>query len=521
MSESIPASNNGEDKPALETKHRRLLMSAVMGVSICQLLDVTIANVALPHMQSSLGASLDSITWVLTSFIIAGVMVTPIVGWTSDRLGSRRVFLWAVAGFLVASMLCGMATSLTQMVIFRALQGICAAFIGPMAQTIMYDINPPSKQPTAMSIWGMVVMIAPITGPMLGGLLTDTLNWRWVFYINLPVGIPTFLILLWLLPSRPIIPRKLDQFGFLVLALGLVALQLLLDRGQHKDWFQSPEIVIELVVVLSALWIFAVHTMNTKNPLFPADLLKNSNFVGALVIMFVLGIANIAIASTLPTMFQTVYQYNVFDTGLLMIPRGVGVLITMLIVARLMRKMDVRFCVCCGYLLASIALWFMSRWSLDMDYWPILITGFIQGLGMGLIFTPVNMAAFSTLEPRFRPDGSSLLNLVRNLGGSFGISVIITLLGRNAQTSHADLSPHITAYSLTSFDLSATAARLGEYGSALLHLIEAEINRQALMIAHIDNFYAMSVVIAIIALVPFFLQPIKLPAVQQPGSGRR
>lgn len=510
MSESISASDPDWDKPALETRHRGLLMAAVIFVTIMQLLDITIANVALPHMQSSLGTTLDTISWVLTSFIIASVMSTPMVGWASDRWGSRPVFLWAVAGFLVSSMLCGAATSLTEMVMFRITQGICAAFIGPMAQTIVMDINPPSKQTSAMSLWGAIVMVAPICGPMIGGMLTDTLNWRWVFYINLPLGIPTFLIFVWLLPSRPLVDRKLDRFGFVILAIGLGCLQLVLDRGQHKDWFSSPEIVIEALIALSAFWMFAIHSRTTKNPLIPGDLFSSPNFVGVFIFMFVLGVANVAIASILPTMYQTVYGYSAFDTGILMMPRGLGVLTTMLVAGRIMGKMDVRHLITIGYLIAGIAMWQMSQWSIDMDRWPILKTGFIQGLGLGLIFVPMNVAALSMLKHEHRPDGSSLLNLMRNLGGSFGISAIVTMLSRNTQTSHSDLATHITAYNLPSIDLSSTTERLAEYGASIMYAIDAEINRQALMIAYLDNFYAMSFFIFFIALCPLLLKPIRI-----------
>lgn len=516
MSESIPAADSspvvpeGLDKPSLVSRHPRLLMVAVMCVSLIQVLDVTIANVALPHMQASLGATSDNISWVLTSFIIAGVLVTPAVGWLSDRLGSRRVFLWAVAGFLVASMLCGAATSLTQMVVFRSLQGVCAALIGPMSQTVLFDTTRPSKQASAMSLWGMVIMIGPITGPMLGGLLTDTLNWRWVFYVNLPIGIPTLLLLIWLLPSRPLSSRKLDRFGFLILAVGLVALQLLLDRGNHKDWLSSWEIIIELIVALSAFWMFYIHTRATRNPLFPSALMKNPNFLGAMGSMFMLGVANIAISSILPTMFQSVYGYTALDTGMLMMPRGLGVMATMMIAGHLSQRMDVRYMVTGGYLMASLGLVLMSHWSLDMGSTPILIAGFIQGLGLGLIFMPMNVAAFATVEEKDRPDGSSLLNLMRNLGGSFGISAIFTMLSRNQQVSHSGLSEHVTPDALLGFDASALTSSFGQYGSAVLQFLDAEINRQALMISYLNNFYAMSILVGIIAFIPLLMKPIRI-----------
>ncbi|TGD70500.1 DHA2 family efflux MFS transporter permease subunit [Mangrovimicrobium sediminis] len=510
MSESIPASKPVEDRATLETRHTGLLMTAVMGVSIIQFLDATIANVALPHMQASLGASLDTIAWVLTSYIIATVLMTPAVGWISDRLGSRRVFLWAVTGFLLTSMLCGAATSMFEMVLFRVLQGFCAAFIGPMSQTIMYDINPPSKQPRAVAIWGMVVMVAPICGPMLGGLLTESLNWRWVFYVNLPIGIPTLAVLFWLLPSRPQSERRLDRFGFVMLALALVSLQLMLDRGQSKDWFSSPEILIELLLALGAFWVFFTHTLTTNNPLFPAGLLRNPGFLAGFVFMFVLGVANIAIASVQPIMFQNVYGYGPWDTGLLLMPRGIGVIITMTIVARIMDKVDARYLMVLGFGVASFALWMMSQWALEMGRGPILLAGFIQGLGLGLTFMPMNVAAFMSLEPRYRPDGSSLLNLMRSVGGSFGISLMVTYISRNTQTSHADMAGAITHTSLPGVDPQVFTDRLGVYGSALWQLADLEITRQSLMIAYLDNFYLMAILVMVVALGTLLFKPIRI-----------
>jgi len=506
------------DKPALETSHPNLLMLAVMMVTIIQLLDVTIANVALPHMRSSLGATMDTISWVLTSYIIAGVLVTPAVGWISDRLGTRVVFISAVAGFLVASMLCGTATTLFEMVLYRSLQGACAAFIGPISQTILLDINAPSKQAAVQSRWGLAVMVAPIVGPMLGGFLTETFNWRWVFYINLPIGIPTLAVLLWLLPARPLTPRKLDVTGFFTLAIGLGALQLMLDRGQHNDWLNSRETVVELMIALAAFWIFVVHTLTTKKPLFPAGLFNNRNFTGAIFSMFVLGVANVSLISILPSMFQGVYGYTAFDTGVLLLPRAVGVFITMSIAARVLDKVDVRYLVFAGYCMAAAALIAMSHWSLEMDRWPIYIAGFAQGLGLGFTFMPMNIVAFSSLEPKFRADAASIMNLMRNIGGSFGISIITTLIARNSQISHSELGAHITDASVAAMDVGATTEKLGDSGTAVLQMLDAEINRQALMISYIDVFLLAAVFLFIAALSLFLMKPMRLtvPAQQIP-----
>jgi DHA2 family multidrug resistance protein len=507
---STPSDGADEDRAALHTPHRGLLMAAVMSVSIIQFLDVTIANVALPHMQSSLGASFDTVSWVLTSYIIAGVMTTPIAGWISDRVGSRRVYLAALAVFIIASMLCGAATSLGQMVFFRAMQGMCTAFLAPLSQTIMFDINPPSKQASAMSMWGLVVMVGPIAGPMLGGVLIEALNWRWIFYVNLPIGIPTLLLLAWLLPSRPLQPRKLDATGFVLLGIGLIALQLMLDRGEHKDWFESTEIVVELLVALCGFWMFWVHSIGRRNTLFPVALVTNPHFLGALGFMFILGVANVAIAAVMPIMYQNVYGYSALDTGLLMVPRGLGVVVTMPIANRLMGKVDARHMTCFGYLVASVAIWTMSQWSLEMDRWPIVWSSFLQGLGLGFIFMPMNMVAFATLEPQYRPDGSSLLNLMRNLGGSFGISVIVTMLSRNTQTSHADIAANVTSFSFSALDPLNISDRFGDYGTAVLQIIDGEVSRQALMVAYIDNFHAMAIFILCAAPIALLLKPMRM-----------
>ncbi|MDP3674391.1 MAG: DHA2 family efflux MFS transporter permease subunit [Novosphingobium sp.] len=488
---SPPGSGPADDVPFLPSRHTGLLMAAVMAVSVIQFLDMTIANVAIPHMQTSLGASIDTISWVLTSFIIAGVMVLPLTGWLSDRLGSRNLFIGATALFLIASMLCGAATSLTEMVVFRALQGVAAAFIAPLSQTIMFDINRPSKQTQAMSIWGMVVMIGPISGPFLGGYLTDQLNWRWVFYVNLPIGIPALVLLWWLLPSRPRVKRQLDVFGAAMLGVALCATQLLLDRGNHNDWFEATESVVEVIVALSCLWIFAVHTSRVAHPLFEKKMVWNANFLSGLWFMVILGITNVGLSAVLPTMYQNIYHYGVMETGELMVPRGIGVLVTMVITNRLMNRVDPRLLITVGYALAAVSLWMMTRWSLDMDSDLIVASGFVQGLGLGFVFVPVNMIAFSTLAPHYRTDGSTLMTLVRNLGSSFGIAAIVTTLSRNMQVSHADIAASVTSFNLPVIDPASASAQLGSIGDAAMAMLNGEVTRQAAFIAYLDNFDAL------------------------------
>jgi MFS transporter, DHA2 family, multidrug resistance protein len=494
--------NNSADQAAYTVKNKGLLTLAVMGSTIIQILDSTIANVAIPHMQTSLGATRDTVTWVLTSYIIASAVAMPLTGWLSDRIGSRRLYLYAVTGFILTSMLCGIAANLTQMVIFRLLQGISGAFIGPLSQTILLDINKPSRQQKAMAVWGMGIMLAPIFGPMIGGWLTETYNWRWCFYINLPIGIPTLIILWWLLPSRPISRRSFDIFGFSALALGLATLQLMLDRGQQQGWLESWEIRIELVILLSAFWMFGIHQWRTAKPMFDRSLFKDRNFITALNFMVLIGMMMFGIFALLPPMLQNLFGYSVLDTGVLLAPRGVGILVSMFIASRLAGKVDPRMIVITGFTITAASMWMMTQWSLNMDWHPVAWTGLIQGVGMGFVFIPMNGIAFSTLSMKLRTDGSSLLYLFRSLGGSVGISVMTTLLGVNIQTAHEDLGSHVTSASMPAFDPSSLD-RFGPYGEGVMRMIDAEINRQATMIAYLDDFKAM--MIAILCFMPLVL----------------
>jgi DHA2 family multidrug resistance protein len=507
MAESVALGTGAQpDEATLPVKHRMVLVWAVMGISICQFLDATIANVALPHMQTSLGASADTVSWVLTSFIMAGAIITPVTGWLSDRFGSRRLFLFATTTFLVSSAFCGAATSLTAMVLFRTVQGAAAAIMGPMSQTIMFDINPPSKQAGAMTLWGTVSMLAPISGPFLGGFLTETLNWRWVYYVNLPMGIPALMVLWVLLPSRKIVGRKLDIFGFSMIGLGLGALQLMLDRGQQQDWLNSWEIIIELVIAVSCLWMFLVRTMTTAHPLFSPKLYKNPNFVAGMGFMAAMGVANVSLSATLPTMYQNIYGYSVIDTGMLMAPRGIGLTLTMLPMTYLVKRVDFRVLICAGFTILSYALWTMSQWSLNMGYEQIIYSSLIQGVGLGFVFTPINLVAFGTLDPELRTDGSSLLALFRNMGSSFGISFIVTFMARNSQISHADIAAHVTNGIIPGIDLSSTVGRAQDIGGAAMAMINGEVSRQAAMIAYLDNFHVMAWALLALAPLPFLLR---------------
>ena len=480
------------DVAALPVRNTLLVVIGVMTASLLQILDTTIANVAIPHMQAALGATPDEISWVLTSYIVASVVAMPITGWLADRIGSRRLFILSTAGFVAASMLCGMAQNITQMVLFRALQGAAGAFISPLSQAAMLDINRPSRQPQMMAVWGMGVMIGPILGPIIGGWLTDNWNWRWVFYVNVPLGAVALAILIAELPSREIIKRRFDLFGFSLIAIAITALQLLLDRGNHLDWFESGEIWLYFIAIVSAVWIGAVHFKTSRQQtLFTKAIFANRNFSVAMLFMVVMGMVMFASMALLPSMLQRLFGYSVMGTGWAMMPRGVGTLLAMQFSGVLSRRgVDPRLVMVSGLLLTSLSFWQMSAWSLEVDKFHIVTIGFIQGCGIGLLFIPINTTAFATLTPALRTEASSLLNLSRSLGASMGISITTALLSRNLQSSHSDLASHVTASLTALVDFSALD-RFQQFGTAALSVIDAEVNRQAAMIAYIDNFYLM------------------------------
>lgn len=480
-----------EDVAQLQVRNPVLLLIGIMTASLLQVLDITIANVAIPHMQSTLGASPDSISWVLTSYIIASAVAMPITGWLADRIGSRRLFLISVTLFLIASMLCGLAQNLEEMVIFRALQGVGGAFIAPLSQSSLLDTTRPSRQPQIIALWGMGVMIGPILGPVLGGYLTEMMSWRWVFFVNLPVGIIALLILVSELPSNPVRRRRFDLFGFAMIGLALAALQLLLDRGNHVDWFDAAEIWIYLGLCISAAWIAVIHLASASNPLFDRRLFADINFVIALVFMVVVGVVMFATMALLPPMLQQLFSYDVIDTGMVLAPRGVGVLISMQLSGQLMKRgADARWLVALGFLIGAWSLSEMAHWSLEVDRWNIVTTGLTQGIGIGLVFIPLNATAFATLPPQLRTDGSSLLNLTRSVGSSVGISVVMTMLARNIQRNHEELGAFITPELSTTLDLSSLD-RFQSYSQSALAMMDLEVNRQAAMIAYVDDFEMM------------------------------
>lgn len=478
-------------KSLTDVPHRGLITVAIMLATVMQVLDTTIANVALPSMVGDLGASQDTINWVLTSYIVAAAIMTPLTGWMSDRFGRKELFLVSVVGFTIMSMLCGVAWSLETMVLFRVLQGVFGAAIVPLSQTFLLDINPKERHGQAMALWGAGIMVGPLIGPTLGGWLTESFNWRWVFFINLPVGIVAFLGSAAYLPAIGKRLRGFDFFGFAMLSLGVGALQLMLDRGGEVDWFSAVEIWIELGLAITGFWVFAVHMAMSKNTFLDPRIFTDRNFVTGLVFIFVIGVILLASLALLPPMLARIYGYPTITTGLVMAPRGVGTMISMLLVGRLVRMVDNRYLVVAGLLLTALSLYYMTGFTPQMDAFLIVSTGVVQGLGLGLVFVPLSTVAFATLSPQYRTDAASLFSLVRNIGSSIGISIVSVLLTRNVQINHAELSANITPFNPNLMALSPGAV---SGNPTALSQVDGLVNIQALMISYIDDFKLMMIV---------------------------
>lgn len=483
-----------------QVQHRGLLTICVMLATIMQALDTTIANVALPYMQGSLSATLDQINWVLTSYIVAAAIMTPVTGFLAARFGRKKLFLVTVVGFTVASVLCGMAASLEQMVIFRLLQGVFGAPLVPMSQSVLLDSYPKEQHGSAMAIWGVGVMVGPILGPTLGGYLTEAYNWRWVFYINLPVGILTFLGLSAFLSESRLRNIRFDWFGFLALSVAIGSLQMMLDRGEQLDWFSSTEIVLELVLAALAFYLFLVHTFTVDHPFIDPHMFKDRNFSLGLLFIFMVGIILLATLALLTPYLQNLMGYPVLTAGIVLAPRGIGTMVAMMAVGRLINVVDARLLVLTGLLLTAYVLWEMAGYTPDVSQQTLVVQGVLQGVGLGLMFVPLSTITFATLPAQFRTEGTALFSLLRNIGSSLGISLVIFLLSRNTQVMHSALVEHVTPFNMALRDpaVSHIWDMATMTGRAALN---AEVTRQATIIAYSNDFKLMMIIA--LASVPF------------------
>ena len=506
------ASNNPSSPPEA-IAHRGFITLSVMLATIMQALDTTIANVALPHMQGSMSATQDQISWVLTSYIVAAAIFMPLTGFMTARFGRKRIFIWSVIGFTIASMLCGAAQDLSQIVLFRMLQGVFGAALVPLSQSVMLDSYPKEKHGSAMALWGMGVMVGPILGPMLGGWLTEHYSWRWVFYINLPLGLLAWFGLSAYLKETEIEhSRRFDLLGFAYLSLAIASLQMMLDRGESLNWFSSREVLIEGVVAGLSMYLFIAHIFTHKHPFLEPGLFKDRNFTLGLLAIFIVGIILLATMALLPPFMQSLMGYPVIEIGLLLTPRGVGTMFAMFMVGKLSGKVDPRYLIVFGLSLTVLSLWEMTFFNTDITGWGIVRNGMMQGFGLGFVFVPLSTITFSTLAQHYRNEGTALFSLMRNIGSSIGISLVITNLAQNTQANHAAFADYITPYSLPL--RQAVEAGVYDLDTAQgLMAINGEVTRQAATLAYLQDFRLMMwVTLCAVPLILLLRKPAKQPS---------
>jgi DHA2 family multidrug resistance protein len=426
---------------------RTMVTICAMTATIMQALDTTIANVALPYMQGTLSASQDQINWVLTSYIVAAAIMTAPVGWIANRFGRKRIFILCSGGFTIASVLCGLAQDINQMVLFRLLQGMFGAALVPLSQAVMLDSYALHERAKAMSIWGMGVMMGPIMGPSLGAWLTETYSWHWVFFVNLPFGVFTVLgLLVFMDETKKNFELRFDWFGFLALAVGIGALQIALDRGEQLGWMESKEIIAEFIVSAIGFYYFFAHSLTTAKPFIQFAIFKDRNFIGGCVFMAVMGLVLFSTMALASPYLQNVIGYPIITAGLLLASRGCGTFVAMMLVGRMMRYLEARTLIIGGLSLTAISLFYMTGWTDQTGVTEIVTLSIVQGFGFGLVFVPLSTVAFLTLPNDLRTDGTSMLTLMRNVASSIGISVVIAQLTEGSRSVYAVLSEHINPF---------------------------------------------------------------------------
>jgi len=473
--------------------NRGAISFCVVLAVIMQALDTTIANVALPYIQGSVSASYDQVNWVLTSYIVAAAVMTPPSGYLANRFGRKRILMISITGFAIASILCGLAQSLYQIVAFRLLQGLFGAALVPISQSILLDIYTVEERGSAMAMFGISVMVGPVLGPVLGGWLTENASWRWVFYINVPIAVVALVgVSIFVTETKRDLFARLDWLGFGALSVAIAALQMVLDRGEQLNWFASGEIIIEAIVAASAFYIFLVHTFTAKGTFVNPALFLDRNFTVGMVFIFVVGITYLASLALLTPYLQTLMGYPVLTAGIVMGPRGLGTMMCMFFVGRLINKVDTRLLLLVGFLVTAWAMYLMEGWTPDVSEWEIAMTGFVQGAGLGFLFVPLTTVTFETLPAKMRAEGTGLYNLSRNIGSSVGISIVMALLSENTQANHADIATYVTPFN-QAFQNPEVMKLMSPFTEAGRAALDGAVTLQATIISYIDDFRLMTI----------------------------
>lgn len=473
----------------MNSSQRFFLTVAVMASTVMQVLDTTIVNVALPQMQGELGATPDQISWVLTSYLVASAIMMPLTGFFSDRLGRKKYLLISISGFVVASMLCGIAQNLTEIVLFRMLQGMFGAALVPLAQAIMVDTYPLEDRPKAMAIWGMGVMVGPIAGPTVGGWLTEVLDWRWTFFINLPVGILSFLLAARYVPDTEKRRRRMDWTGFAFLSLAIGGLQYFLDRGNGDDWFSNTGITTAFIIGTTALLLFIWHSFsNREHSLFSLKIFADRNFVTASIVITALGLGMYGAMVIQPTMLEGLMGYPTATAGLVMAPRGLASMVSMMLVGRLMKTMDARHIIVAGMALSAWGNYLCTHFSLDVSPMQIVFPSLLQGFGLGFMMVPLTTIALATMKPYLVSDASGLYSLLRTIGSSIGIALISTIYSRETQMNWQSLGAGIQPFNRNLQDYVAHLSTSSLNAGSVAQL-GTELMRQSSMVAIVNAYW--------------------------------
>ena len=496
-----------------------IIAIAVMLGTFMEVLDTTVVNVSLPHIAGSLSATIDEATWVITSYLVANAMILPITGWLANYFGRKRLLMMSVTGFTIASVLCGIAPTLPLLIFFRIIQGAAGGALQPLSQAVLLESFPPEQRGKAMGFWGQGIVVAPIIGPVLGGWLTDTYSWRWVFYINIPFGIASIIMTTLFIFDPPYIKRtssRIDYWGMGMLAVGIGALQVMLDKGQEQDWFSSHWITILLVIAIVFLIAFIVRELTTDHPVVSLRVFKDRTYSTGVFLMTLLGFVLYGSLVLLPIWLQTLLNYPAVQAGIAMAPRGIGSFIGMTVIGRIMHKFDPRKFLASGLLVGAATLFQLSRLNLNAGYWDFFWPQFVQGISLAMLFVPLTTIAMSNIPREGMGNATSLFNLLRNLGGGIGIAGVSTLVTRYSQKHINMLGANVTAFNpkvhaLVSGQRGSVASRQGYL--KLFGLIE----RQATMLSYIDVFHLLALIFVL--MVPLVLIMKKPSHAVKPAPG--
>ena len=494
-----------------------IIVISVMFSTFMEVLDTTVVNVSLPHIAGNLSATPEEATWALTSYLVANAIVLPITGWLANYFGRKRLLMTSVVGFTSASFFCGFAPSLAWLVAFRIVQGLTGGVLQPVSQAVMLEAFPPAQQGKAMGVWGLGIVVAPMLGPVLGGWLTDNYSWRWIFYVNIPVGIASIIMTKLFIFDPPYIRRsaaKVDTWGIGMLAVGIGSLQLVLDKGQQEDWFSSAWIIWTLILAAVMLVMFIVREMYTADPVLHLHVFNERTYSSGVVLMTTLGFVLYGSLVLLPLFLQTVLGYPAIEAGIAMSPRGIGSFIAMPLVGALVGRVDPRKLLSCGLVGGAITLFALGSLNLQIGYWDIFWPQFFQGISMGFIFVPLTTVTMSRIPKQELGNATSIFNLMRNLGGSVGIASIATMLSRNTQTQYNILGAHVSAFDARTRMLleqirTGFISRGLDFSTATnaaYLVLSGMVSRQAVMVAFVQLFRILALVFVIVLPLVFIMK---------------